>query len=331
MSSATQRVAIETPPISRICPGRQEDADVRGWTDERRIGGLRRFAVAITLLNLLGHLFLGFENSWTHPLVAIATAYVLELLLEAVDARAKVRRPRYLVGGRTGFIDFLLSAHITGLAVSMLLYPNSRLWPIVFATAVAIGSKWILRLPVGGRLRHVMNPSNAGIAVTLVLFPWVGIAAPYQFTENLLGLGNWILPAIFIGLGSFLNYRFTQRSTLLVAWLLGFAAQALVRNLWLDAVLLPALAPMTGVAFLLFTFYMVTDPATTPNSRSGQVLFGLGVAIAYGALMALHVAFGLFFSLAIVCGLRAAWLAIHALNREAQRVPEVAGVRGSRG
>jgi hypothetical protein len=29
-----------------------------------RLGGLRRFAVAITVLNILGHAFFGFEQSW---------------------------------------------------------------------------------------------------------------------------------------------------------------------------------------------------------------------------------------------------------------------------
>ena len=38
--------------------------------------------------------------------------------------------------------------------------------------------------------------------------------------------------------------------------------------------------------------------------------FGLSVATAYGALMALHVVFGLFFSLLIVCGVRGTALAL---------------------
>lgn len=331
MSSAAEQVTEKgrpaPPPVGRTRRRRPHGEDTRIWSDQRRIGGLRRFAVAITVLNLLGHLFLGFETSWAQPFAAIATAYTLELLLEFVDARARGHRARYREGGRWGLIDFLLSAHITAMAVSMLIYPNSRLWPVVFATAVAIGSKWIVRVEVEGRSRHVMNPSNLGIATTLLAFPWVGIAAPYQFTENLLGFGNWVFPLILICLGSFLNYRFTRRSPLLVAWLLGFGAQALLRYLMLDAALLPALAPMTGVAFLLFTFYMVTDPATTPNSWSGQIFFGLGVAATYGLLMSLHIVFGLFFSLVIVCGLRTLWLEIQSLSTRTRLAANPAGAR----
>ena len=52
-----------------------------------RLGGLRRFAVAITVLNILGHTFFGFEQSFAQPLVALVSAYSTELLLEFIDAR----------------------------------------------------------------------------------------------------------------------------------------------------------------------------------------------------------------------------------------------------
>ena len=61
---------------------------------------------------------------------------------------------------------------------------------------------------------------------------------------------------------------------------------------------------MTGVAFILYTFYMVTDPATTPSGRRDQIGFGLSVAAVYGLLMVMHVVFGLFFALTIVCAVR---------------------------
>ena len=61
---------------------------------------------------------------------------------------------------------------------------------------------------------------------------------------------------------------------------------------------------MTGVAFVLFTFYMVPDPGTTPTRPRDQVWFGAAVALTYGLLQALHVVYGLFFALAIVCCVR---------------------------
>lgn len=200
------------------------------WSQAKRLGGLRRFALAITGLNVLGHAFLGFEQSWAQPMVGVATAYSMELLLEGVDAWSKRRTPRF-VGGPGAFVDFLLSAHITGLAVSMLLYANDQLWPIAFATAVAVGSKAVFRAPVGNSSRHFFNPSNLGITATLLLFPWVGIAPPYHFTENISGAADWALPALIIISGTFLNARYTGRLPLVGAWFGAFALQALLRSL----------------------------------------------------------------------------------------------------
>ncbi len=277
----------------------------RTWQGSNRLGGLRRFAVAITVLNILGHAWFGFEQSWAQPVVALITAYTLELLLELVDARLNRRRPQFL-GSPVGFIDFLLSAHISALAVAMLLYANDRLWPIAFATAAAIGSKAVLRVKTGKGTRHVFNPSNFGITLTLLLFPWIGIAPPYHFTEHLVGAGDWILPAVIVCSGSFLNGRFTGRLPLIAAWLSGFAAQALIRSWIFHTPAAAALLPMTGVAFILYTFYMITDPATSPGGRAAQVVFGVAVAATYGMLMIVHIVFGLFFALTIVCTARTA-------------------------
>lgn len=265
-----------------------------------RLGGLRRFAIAITVLNVIGRLILGFEPSWAHLFIAIATTYSLEILYEVLNAW-RDRRPVAFKGGFRNLVDFLLSAHIAACAVSMLLYPNDRLLPIVFAAAVAISSKTLIRVSVGKGSRHILNPSNFGITITLLCFPWVSISPPYQFTENLVGPVDWLLPALIIMTGSMLNAKFTRRLPLIATWLSGFAAQALVRHLIFDTSFQASLGPMTGVAFILFTFYMVTDPATTPSSPRGQIAFGLAIAAFYGLLMTLHIVFGLFFALTIVC------------------------------
>jgi hypothetical protein len=273
-----------------------------------RLGGLRRFAVAITVLNILGHTFFGFEQSLAQPVVALISAYCAELLLEFIDARCNRRPLRFMGGGARKFVEFLLSAHITGLACAMLLYANERLGPVVFASVVAICSKCILRAPVGRGTRHFFNPSNFGITVTLLVFSWVSVAPPYQFTENMTGVGDWILPAVIICTGTFLNARFTHRLPLIAAWVGGFVAQAAVRSLFFDSPFGAALVPMTGVAFILYTFYMVTDPATTPEGRREQITFGFSVAAVYGMLMVAHVVFGLFFALTIVCTFRGVWM-----------------------
>jgi len=61
---------------------------------------------------------------------------------------------------------------------------------------------------------------------------------------------------------------------------------------------------MTSAAFILFTLYMIPDPATTPLEWKRQVAFGLAVAALYGVLITSHIVFGLFFALVGVCLMR---------------------------
>lgn len=302
------------------------------WNDAIRLGGLRRFAIAISILNILGHTVLGFEQSWAQPLVALATAYSLELLFELLNSWSNGRTPGFLGGGLKNFVDFLLPAHISGLACGMLLYANDRLWVVAFAAAVAISSKLLLRVPVGNKkYRHFYNPSNFGITVTLLLFSWVSISPPYHFTENLDRIGDWLLPSIIVVTGSLLNAKFTKRVPLILAWVGGFVAQAVIRSIIFETPLVAGLSPMTGLPFVLYSFYMVTDPATTPFKKSSQVAFGAGVAAVYGILLLAHVVFGLFFALTIVCTVRAitccasAWVTSRKTTEPATvRLPTVA-------
>jgi enediyne biosynthesis protein E5 len=267
--------------------------------------GILPFAIAITILNLLGHLWLGFEQAWLTPLVSLAAAYASELAVELLLNGWRLARFR---GSLRNLIVFLLPAHITGLAVSMLLYSGEQFVVVAFASSLAIFSKVLLRVRVHGTKPasvHFMNPSNFGITVTLVIYhEWVSVAQPYQFTENVSGSLDWLLPAIVVCSGSLLNWRATRRIPLVLAWLAGFIAQAICRALVSPQDILFLLSPMTGLAFVLFTFYMITDPVTTPKTTRGQVAFGAATAVVYGVLTYLGVVFGLFFSLTIVCGVR---------------------------
>jgi Na+-translocating ferredoxin:NAD+ oxidoreductase RnfD subunit len=265
-----------------------------------RIQALRRFAVSITVFNIVGHLLLGFEQSYVTPFVGLLTAYTVSLFLETLDARAHGIRPRF-AGSFTELVNFLLPAHIAGLACAMLLYGNESLWPTIFAVAVAVSGKYIIRVPVHGRMRHIFNPSNLGISVTLLCFTWVSIAPPYHFTENTRGVLDWVIPAAILVSGTMLNAKLTRRMPLILGWLAGFGLQAVLRGLFFHDSTRSALLTVAGVAFVLFTNYMITDPGTTPAAPRAQVVFGLTTALVYGALVVAHVAFGLFFALTIVC------------------------------
>ncbi|GAA4526211.1 enediyne biosynthesis protein UnbU [Amycolatopsis samaneae] len=278
---------------------------------ERRSAALRRFGMSITALTVLGHTVLGFEQAYLTPVVAALAALAAEIVLESVEAAVERRRPRYL--GKPGaVVDFLLPAYITGIACAMLLFADDRFMPTVLAAVAGVATKYVFRVRVGGKLRHVLNPSNAGIVLVLLLFPWVGIAPPYEFTEWVTGAWGAVVPALLLIAGTMLNAQLTGKIPLILGWVGGFLAQAVLRTLITDISLVSAVLPVTGTAFVLFTNYMITDPGTTPSSRRGQVLFGLATAAVYGVLVQFHVVFGLFFALTITCVLRAVVLVVAA-------------------
>lgn len=283
--------------------------------------------MSITAFTLLGQLVLGFEQSPITPLSTLLVAYILDLGLETIDAHATRRAPRYGKSWRSAFI-FLLPAHIAALAVALLLYAGPTLWPYWLAVSVAITSKYMVKMPVpGGGWRHGLNPSNIGIVVVLLLFPWVGIAPPYQFTENVQNPLDWLIPLAILIAGTMLNAKLTGKGPLVAAWVIGFLVQAGLRAVFMDHSFAAGLMPVTGVAFVLFTNYMITDPGTTPIQVRAQVVFGITCAAWYGLLVASHISFGLFFALAATCLSRMAlryWMALPSLlpNRRTVRVLE---------
>jgi Na+-translocating ferredoxin:NAD+ oxidoreductase RnfD subunit len=269
-----------------------------------RLFALWYFMILMIVWNILGHLYLGFEQSHAAIFVALGTGIFVQFFLEWVDARAKNREVRW-AGSWGNFINALPAAMIPAFAVSMLIYPNERLWPFVFATALAIGSKVLFRAPVGaGLTQHIFNPSNFGIAATLLLFPQIGFAPPYHFTENLVGVWHWILPIFILLTGVIIHGLFTGRMPLVAAWLIGFALQGQIRSLLYGFPPIVPLMPMTSAAFIVFTLYMVPDPATTPLKPWRQIAFGFSVAMIYGIIQMLHLVFGLFFALITVCAIR---------------------------
>jgi hypothetical protein len=299
----------------------------------RRYFALWYFTILLAAWNILGHVFLGFEQSHLQPLVGLATAIGLQFLLEWIDARVNGRRTRY-AGSRADFINFLPPAIIPGLAVPMLLFPNERLIPMMFGVGVAICSKVIFRAPVDdGKTQHIFNPSNLGIVASLLLFPSIGVAPPYHFTENLTGMWHWALPGFVLATGLVVHGLFTGRLVLVLTWLIAFVIQGQLRSWYFGTNWIVPLTPMTSAAFMVFTLYMIPDPATTPIKPQRQALFGVASAAVYGILLVNHVVYGLFIALAIVCALRgvglyarAAWQSIRA-NQQGSRVlqPEMAG------
>jgi len=282
---------------------------------------LRNFAVSISVLNVFGYTMLGFEQPWLWPILAVLVGYSTEVCFELLSSWAYQRRPKFLTNGVRGFYEAMLPAHITSLAVSMLLYCNNQFWPVAFGVVVGVAAKHVLQAPIAGRMRHFMNPSNFGITAVLLCFShWCSIAPPYQFSENANTYFRIMIPLVIAVSGTVINAMLTQKVPLIVGWMGGFAIQAFVRHWIWNVSLFSALGVMTGIAFVLFTNYMITDPGTTPSKARNQFMFGSSVALAYAVMMAFNIVYTLFFATSLVCALRGlGWWGAHFVGQARAR------------
>jgi len=158
------------------------------------------------------------------------------------------------------------SALISGLSLCLLLRTGSP--ELAAAAAVlAIAGKFLLRV---GR-KHVFNPTNGALIAMLLLTDQVWVSP-----------GQWGSTAIFAFLlasaGGLVVNR-AARADVTWAFLGTHAGLLVARSLWLgDPVVIP-LHRLANGALVLFAFFMISDPRTTPDSRAGRILFAILVAV----------------------------------------------------
>jgi Na+-translocating ferredoxin:NAD+ oxidoreductase RnfD subunit len=206
----------------------------------------------------LGVTVLGFNRSPGQLAAVIGSAVLLDLVLH------RLIRGSWL---------FPFSALITGLSLSLLVNYAHGLWLPLVPVFLAIGSKYVFT--VDGR--HVYNPSLFGIVASLLLAnDMISVSPAYQW-NGIPALG------IFIATAAILLFGLRIRRAVLVVAFLGFFLLALGLRAWIMRHHIPPetliLGTLSAPAFYLFTFFMITDPATSPDSRRGQVLMALVIVL----------------------------------------------------
>ena len=156
------------------------------------------------------------------------------------------------------------SALISGLSLVLLLRTDS-LWIGAAAAALAIGSKFLVR--VNGK--HVFNPTNGALVALLLTTEgaWVSSgqwgSGPIA-AAALVAAAGWVLRSV--------------RGDVTVAFLASWSALLLGRALWLGDPLAIPVHQLTNGALLLFAGFMISDPRTLPDSRAGRIAFAVAVA-----------------------------------------------------
>ena len=236
----------------------------------------------LALLLAYGLIRLGFDVPAAHVVVVLGTALLTQWILTNAWGLPRFD-PR--------------SALISGLSLCLLLRTGSP-WLAAAAAAAAIASKFLIRR----NGKHVFNPTNFGLVLMMSLTPraWV---SPGQWGHSAL------FAFLMACLGGAVVYK-AWRSDVTVAFLAAHAAVLAGRALLLGDPLSIPLHQLQSGALLLFSFFMISDPKTTPDSRTGRMLFA--ALVAGGAW---YVQFRLFRPSGILWSLAACSLVVPLLDR----------------
>jgi len=162
-----------------------------------------------------------------------------------------------------------LSPLITSLSLTLLLRTD-LIWLAALAATLAIGSKFLLRF----RGKHIFNPANFAL-VSLML------ASDHAWVSS----GQWgsaAIGAFVLACLGFIVLTRAKRAETTLAFIAFYSALIFGRALWLDDPMSIPLHQLQNGALLIFAFFMISDPKTTPNSAFGRVLFAALVAgVAY--------------------------------------------------
>lgn len=158
------------------------------------------------------------------------------------------------------------SAVITSLSLTILLRAVSP-WFWLLAGMIAIGAKFTIRW----RGKHLFNPACIGIVTLMLVFGRDVWVSPGQWGQAPL-LAGYAMAVAALVLSS------ARRLDIALGFLGTFAAILFGRAIWLgDPMAIPIHQLSTG-ALLIFAFFMITDPRSTPDSRTGRLIFAACVA-----------------------------------------------------
>lgn len=165
-----------------------------------------------------------------------------------------------------------LSTLNSSLSILLLLHSTSIAY-LCLAASLAVSSKFLLRW----NNRHIFNPSNIAIVVCLLLFDQTW-AAPGQWGQTL-----WLL-LLMAGLGLifFVGLNIMASS---LSFLLCYTLIIMLRAVWLNDPLMIPFHQLQNGALLIFCFFMLADPMTTPAHTVGRIAFGAIVALLSAILL----------------------------------------------
>jgi enediyne biosynthesis protein E5 len=217
----------------------------RWWSDARHFQ-----IVALASLLLLNFFWIDFGAKPLYCALAILSALATQVVCSRLFGLPRID---------------LRSPLITGLSLSLLLRADAA-WLPALAGIVAIASKFIFRFDN----KHIWNP--AGFAIVTLLVTGAGVwISPGQW-----GTSVWV--AMLLVFFAILVLQAAQRSDIALFFLGSHAALLVARAIWLGDPLAIPLHQLQSGSLLIFAFFMISDPRTSPDSRLGRFVFAFAVA-----------------------------------------------------
>jgi Na+-translocating ferredoxin:NAD+ oxidoreductase subunit D len=239
------------------------------------------------------------RGNWSVPRIMLFTvaALVPALVVSIINSGIHVLFAAVLCTGTAAAADWVLcslkerkyvmidgSACVTGLLFAFTLQPHIPLWMAFVGPVFAVT---IVKAAFGGLGRNFLNPALAGRAFCALSFPALFGAASAPAGNACGGFmagfpEPWFAGALLAGAIALLSLRIIDFTLPLAfigsVFVLCWFTEA-HNGLFTVAAISPALFKVCSGTFLLFAFFMATEPVTSPAAPAGRFLFGAGCGV----------------------------------------------------
>ena len=205
-----------------------------------------------------GILFLHWNADWQHYIISIAGCLLFQYTADSIRSKRCLKINEF---DRWGF-----SVLISAMSLCLLLKTND--WYVSLVAAfLTVGSKYILRF----NKKHIFNPSAFGIVATLLLTKdaWL---SPAQWGSNA------VIFFFVVTLGTIVVTR-VQKLDVSLTFLLTFVGLLYWRQVYvLGWPMDHFIHSVSTGSLLLFTFFMISDPRTSPNHPFARIIWAILIA-----------------------------------------------------
>jgi Na+-transporting NADH:ubiquinone oxidoreductase subunit NqrB len=209
-----------------------------------------------------GIFYLDWNADWLHYAISVGSCLCFNYCAESFKQKSLLP-----LWGRLGWGCWGFSVLISALSLCLLLKTNH--WYIsLLAALLTVASKYIFRL----NHKHIFNPSAFGI-----------VAAIFLTKDAWLSPGQWGSNAViffFVAtLGTIVVTR-VQKLDISLAFLLAFIGLLYWRQVYtLGWPMDYFIHSVSTGSLLLFSFFMISDPRTSPNHPLARIIWAVLIAI----------------------------------------------------